>query len=159
MVVLRLYLFFIPPLYARAMNIQEYLLKIKQKAIILVRFLDKRDTYALSIVISASVASFYLGKLSMIEAEKKPIKIEREEAVEALEREPERITYPEPLPLPNSKASSTLNTYVGSRSGSKYHLPGCPGAKMISEANKIWFGSKTEAEKAGYSPAGNCKGI
>lgn len=49
--------------------------------------------------------------------------------------------------------------YVASKKGSKYHLPWCAGAKSILEENKIWFASKEEAEKAGYTPAGNCKGI
>jgi methylphosphotriester-DNA--protein-cysteine methyltransferase len=38
-------------------------------------------------------------------------------------------------------------------------LPDCPGAKQISEQNKIWFASIEEAEKAGYKPAGNCPGL
>ncbi len=49
--------------------------------------------------------------------------------------------------------------YVGSRGGQTYHLPSCPGAKMIKEINKIWFQSKATAEQAGYKPAGNCPGI
>lgn len=55
-------------------------------------------------------------------------------------------------------ASSAIK-YVASKNGAKYHLPTCPGAKRIKEENKIWFDSKQEAEKAGYSPAKNCKGI
>lgn len=39
---------------------------------------------------------------------------------------------------------------VGSKNSDKYHLPYCPGAKQISEQNKIWFASIEEAEKAGY---------
>lgn len=53
----------------------------------------------------------------------------------------------------------TKTEYVGSKNGTKYHLPWCAGAKQIKEENKVWFSSKTEAEKAGYSPASNCKGI
>ncbi len=49
--------------------------------------------------------------------------------------------------------------YVGSRNGTAYHLPWCPGAAKIKEENKVWFASKAEAEAAGYKPAGNCKGI
>ncbi len=49
--------------------------------------------------------------------------------------------------------------YVASKKGTKYHLPWCGGAKQITEANKIWFVSKEDAEKAGYTPASNCKGI
>jgi len=43
--------------------------------------------------------------------------------------------------------------------GKAYHLPHCSGAKSISEANKITFATKAEAEAAGYRPAANCKGI
>lgn len=49
--------------------------------------------------------------------------------------------------------------YLASKSGTKYHRPSCPGAKRIKEENKIWFNSKEEAERAGYSPAKNCNGI
>jgi hypothetical protein len=49
--------------------------------------------------------------------------------------------------------------YVASKSGTKYHLPWCSGALRIKEENKIFFTSKNEAEKAGYEPAANCKGI
>jgi len=48
---------------------------------------------------------------------------------------------------------------VGSKNSDKYHLPDCPGAKQISEQNKIWFASIEEAKKAGYKPAGNCPGL
>jgi methylphosphotriester-DNA--protein-cysteine methyltransferase len=56
-------------------------------------------------------------------------------------------------------SESSLKTYVASKKGKKYHLPTCVGAKTISEANKVWFVTKADAEKAGYTPAGNCKGI
>jgi len=49
--------------------------------------------------------------------------------------------------------------YVGSRNGSKYHFPWCPGAQQIKEENKVWFSSVEEAQKAGYTPAANCKGL
>lgn len=48
---------------------------------------------------------------------------------------------------------------VASKTGSRYHLPECPGALKISDANKVWFASRAEAEKAGYTPAANCKGL
>lgn len=49
--------------------------------------------------------------------------------------------------------------YVASKTGTKYHLPTCAGAKQIKEENKVWFSTKEEAEAAGYTPATNCKGI
>lgn len=49
--------------------------------------------------------------------------------------------------------------YVASKNGTKYHLPWCGSARQIKEENKIWFETKEDAEKAGYTPASNCKGI
>ncbi len=49
--------------------------------------------------------------------------------------------------------------YVASRSGTKYHLPWCSGAKRIKEGNKVWFNSENEARAAGFAPASNCPGI
>lgn len=46
---------------------------------------------------------------------------------------------------------------VGSKNGSKYHLPRCSGANSIKEENKIWFASESVAQAAGYTRAGNCK--
>ncbi len=54
---------------------------------------------------------------------------------------------------------SGQGAYVGSKNGTKYHLPWCPGARTIKAENKVWFNSKAEAEVAGYQPAANCKGI
>ena len=54
---------------------------------------------------------------------------------------------------------SNLTTVVVSRSGTKYHLPTCPGAKQIKESNKIAFSSVAEAKAAGYSAAANCDGL
>ena len=53
----------------------------------------------------------------------------------------------------------TQGKYLGSKNGSVYHLPTCPGAKRIKDENKVWFASKAEAEARGYKPAVNCKGI
>jgi len=59
-----------------------------------------------------------------------------------------------PIPVVESK-----KVYVGSKNGTKYHLPWCSGAKNIKEENKVWFSSKEEAESQGYTTASNCKGI
>ena len=48
---------------------------------------------------------------------------------------------------------------VASKKGSKYHYPWCSGAKRMSDKNKRWFKSVEDARKAGYLPAGNCKGL
>lgn len=48
---------------------------------------------------------------------------------------------------------------VASKSGTKYHLSTCAGAKQIKPENKITFNSVKEAEAAGYKPAANCPGL
>lgn len=60
---------------------------------------------------------------------------------------------------PVSTPVSTTQPYVASKSGTKYHLTSCPGAKQIKPENKITFATRSEAEAAGYSPAGNCPGL
>lgn len=54
---------------------------------------------------------------------------------------------------------SETTQVIASRSGTKYHLPDCPGAQQIKEENKLYFESVTAAQAAGYSPAANCPGL
>lgn len=49
--------------------------------------------------------------------------------------------------------------YVASKNGEAYYLPWCSGVSRIKEENKVWFGSKEEAEARGYRPAKTCKGM
>ena len=58
-----------------------------------------------------------------------------------------------------SASAVPLGGYVAAKDGTRYHLPWCAGAQQIKGENKRWFESKEEAEAAGYTPAGNCKGI
>ena len=111
----------------------------------------KNDIFTAGIIILTAVAGFGLGRLSAIYEQKKPIEIE----------------YPG-----TSQAAAVVNfadsevrllngekMYVASKNSDKYHLPWCAGAQRIKEENKIWFANKENAEKAGYKPSANCKGI
>ena len=60
---------------------------------------------------------------------------------------------------PTTAAPATTGKYVASKSGSKFYLPSCAGAKRIRDENKVWFETEAAAEAAGYSPAANCKGL
>lgn len=62
-------------------------------------------------------------------------------------------------PLDEQELPKNDTLYVASVNSDKYHLPWCSGAKNISEANKVYFASKSEAEAAGYQPAANCDGL
>lgn len=63
---------------------------------------------------------------------------------------------PEPAPKP---LVPEVRTYVASKNGTKFYLPTCGTAKRIKEENRVWFGTKEEAEAAGYAPAANCPGL
>ena len=93
-------------------------------------------------LILVSTLSFGLGRLTKIEENKVPIRLEN-------------LSGQSQEGLVNSDTGS----FVGSANGTKYHLPWCPGANQIKEANKIWFNTQEEAELAGYTKAGNCPGL
>ncbi len=103
------------------------------------------------IIILVATGSFGLGRLSVQTKEKESFQINRpvsqKEAASAAS-----------AAVVNSNAPSSEKV-VASKNGTKYHFPWCSGAKNISEANKIFFDTKEQAEQAGYSKASNCKGL
>jgi len=102
-----------------------------------IKDIDKNKNILISIIIIlVGIASFGLGRLSNTNTTIGEVKV-----------------YTETLEV----SSSTTKTIVASKNGTKYHYSWCSGAKSISEANKITFNTKEEAEKAGYTLAGNCK--
>lgn len=103
------------------------------------------------IIILVATGSFGLGRLSVQTKAKEPFQINR--AV-SQNKTPSAVS----AAAINSNTSSS-GKVVASKNGTKYHFPWCSGAKNISEANKIFFDTKEEAEKAGYTKASNCKGL
>lgn len=100
-----------------------------------------------ALLVLVAVASFGLGRQSIVSStENKTVKPPQNQ-IQAL------------VPLTNSTVgqSDALGGVVASKSGSKYHLPDCPGASQIKPENVIEFVSVTEAEAAGYEPAANCQ--
>ena len=95
----------------------------------------------IAIVILVGLASFGLGRLSTLEEMKPSISV----------KEAQTATTLRPV--------GAIGLVVASRKGSTYHYPWCPGAAVIAEANKVWFKSEEAAQKAGYAPAKNCKGL
>jgi hypothetical protein len=121
---------------------------------------DDAIFYGLLILLTA-IASFGLGRWSVVSeatiVPKHPITYTQGASVTQSRDESREVAQPtnsEPV-----VGQSTTSQYVGSKNGTKYHLTTCPGAKQIKEENKVYFASKEEAQKAGYTPASNCKGI
>lgn len=108
------------------------------------------------LVILVGIGSFGLGRLSVQEN----VTTVNEAAVASTFRpvETPRVV-PESVIVPDVDVAPVGVTVVASRSGTKYHLPDCPGAKQMKPENRIEFPSSAAAEAAGYTPAANCPGL
>ena len=135
------------------MNIQEITEKFKG-------FLNNPE-YALTIlIICVSLSSFWLGRISVQEKAENVPKMQSATVVTGGRNTESKDSESAEIGVKEVKSESPVEGgYVASKSGTKYHLPWCGSAKQIKEENKIWFATKEEAEKAGYTPASNCKGI
>ncbi len=109
-------------------------------------------------------ASFGLGRQSVMVGDDSNT-IENKAAVAAAGR-PEAAPptsanplTPTPLKIAPESAISGQVQVVGSKTGTKYHLPECSGAKRIKPENLVTFESIEAAEAAGYTPAANCPGL
>lgn len=142
------------------MSIRETLIKIKGLA----EALENRDIFAAILIFLVGISSFFLGKLSAREDVDVPVVITEAPLPEvrgasASVPETQAKALRSEANKPSEPASAEQGMYVGSKNGTKFHLPWCSGAKRIAEANKIWFATKEEAIAKGYAPAANCKGI
>lgn len=128
--------------------------------------------WILFIIILVAILSFLLGRISKIGENKEPVRV--------VNNSNTSINNPPSPPYikggteketsasvtQSDQAAAVVNStteekveVVGSKNGTKYHLPTCPGAKQISEKNLIKFESIEEARSRGYTPASNCKGL
>jgi hypothetical protein len=106
-------------------------------------------------VFIVGAVSFGLGRLSVEVSSLVPpdINIRQQESKTVYISEPKTVPEREEVDTGNS------GTVVASKTGSKYHLPNCPGASQIKPENRITFTSESAAEAAGYTPAANCPGL
>lgn len=117
-------------------------------------FIVDDTVFTAALLVMVAIASFGLGQQS--EA------VSRSKTAEATKKPDISIQGDAFVTQSAFVASSTTRgslLVIASKSGSKYHLPNCPGAKQIKEANKVEFDSVEAAEAAGYTPAANCPGL
>ncbi|MBI5004743.1 MAG: hypothetical protein HZC04_00975 [Candidatus Lloydbacteria bacterium] len=138
---------------------------IADKCKSVVRALERKDIFTVLLIVLVSSASFGLGRLSGLEEKRTPIRIEQSAAaISAVAQKegmaPEAKKGTAGLSESLSGASAVqAGSFVASKNGTTYHFPWCSGALRIKDENKIWFDTKEAAERAGYHPAGNCKGL
>jgi len=129
-----------------------------------------------TILLCAVIASifFALGRLSAIEERHQPVKVITApdmgtDALPGMEDgstsgtttasgdQPYVMTAAAAaVDLPNATQGGSV---VGSKTGKKYYLPWCGGLKRVKPENRVPFDSIQAARAAGYTPAGNCKGV
>lgn len=117
------------------------------------------DLFLGLLIILVAFGSFGLGRLSKIEGAKAPIRIENQPA-----ETPETINSKDvSAQQNNTQAANIIDTQstqlIASKNGKKYYYPWCTGVQKISEANRVYFASKTEAEARGYTASATCKGL
>ncbi|MEK7538340.1 MAG: hypothetical protein AAB552_00720 [Patescibacteria group bacterium] len=118
------------------------------------------EVFFILVVMLVAFGSFGLGRLSKIESTKTPVRIENAPIVTDETFKMLGADSSKPNSLSANVAEMTSEAeLVGSKNGTKYHYPWCSGANRITESNRIYFASKSDAEKAGYTPASNCKGL
>jgi hypothetical protein len=120
------------------------------------RFLADDTIFTGTLLCVIAVTAFFLGRYSIPErpASTPALALEAVAALPVASTTVASTTTPLPPPLTEATAK-----YVGSKSGTKYHLTTCAGAKRIKEENKVFFATPADAEAAGYSPAANCPGL
>ncbi len=100
----------------------------------------KGTTLTFILVALVGVASFGLGRLSMIDRS--------------------HVISLQSAPLRDGQLALVMGgKFVASKKGSAYYFPWCVGAERINASNMVWFTSREDAEKAGYVPAKNCSGL
>jgi len=131
-------------------------------------FLDSeqgKNTFIILIVILVGFGAFQLGRISKqndsggIIVTYPPVLKAEGASVGSLTTGTEVQSYADTT----SKTFGTTTTkpvsqgFVASKRGSKYYPPGCSAGKSLKQENRIFFATREEAEKAGYTPSSSCK--
>lgn len=112
------------------------------------------------LLVLVAIGSFGLGRLSVSNSSttEKPLFLKENITPASVASAVEEVASTTPVKT-ETIASPKSVAVVGSKSGTKYHLPDCPGAKRIKPENLISFETVAAAKAAGYTPASNCKGL
>ncbi len=127
----------------------------------------RSDFFIAAIIFLTALASFGLGRLSVIWPHPDPLTIKDLLSRQDISPATQAAGASAPYPKNNSKdtENSTVKStagegrYVASKSGTRYHFSWCPSALKIKEENKIIFATAAEARAKGYTPAANCPGL
>ena len=70
---------------------------------------------------------------------------------------PPAATPAKPAAPPATKVTPVVGGFVGNKSSKIFHTSACKSVGKMADKNKVTFGSKDEAVKAGFKPCKECK--
>ncbi len=115
-----------------------------------------KDILMIIIVILVGLGSFELGRLSKANSSAgiqieypKQIETEPASAINAVESATS-------TPAKTKTSNSAGKNFFASNKGTKYYSLGCSAGKSLKQENRIYFATKEEAEKAGYTLSASC---
>lgn len=125
-----------------------------------------RDIFLVSLIILIAIISFNLGRITAFKEQKQPIRFEsadigelfKDDAIQNNENLYQGAKTGDSVKSTSEIPKIDFRVVVSKKSKSmKYHFLWCSGAKQINEENKVFFKNEEDAQKAGYSLAGNCR--
>ena len=122
----------------------------------------KEDLFVALLIVFVGLASFGLGKLSSLEAQRTPISISNDESAAygaILQNTTTNSSNKPTVQSMDSSTSTEQGIVFGSKSGTKYYYQWCSGAARVKDTNRVWFPSIAAAKSAGLTPAANCPGL
>jgi len=119
-----------------------------------------KDILIVIIVILVGLGSFGLGRLSK-GGQNPGIEIEyTDETLPKIENQEASVisSITSSSLLQNTEIENpTGKTFFASNRGTKYYSVGCSAGKTIKQENRIYFGTREEAERAGYELSSSCQ--
>ena len=116
-----------------------------------------KDILVVIIVILVGLASFELGRLSKKDPNR-GIKIVPTQTGGYLSQNTVEMASQAANVISATNYNSNQNnkSFFASSRGKKYYSLGCSAGKTIKQENRIYFGTKEEAERAGYTLSSAC---
>jgi len=112
-----------------------------------------KDIMTVIIVILVGLGSFGLGRLSK-NSPNEGLKIEyRDQGGNAIKAVNQAEFTPQ---IHEIDTAINGKNFFASNRGTKYYSLGCSAGKTIKQENRIYFDTKEEAEKAGYTLSTSC---
>jgi len=130
------------------MSIPNLIYKIKRKTGI-----DKSTLIYLCVIIGVGIGSFGLGRISVDDDSYNNNDLQKIGEMNVIDNQNENN---DGVSIIQAQSTGERN-YLASKNGKMYYNVGCSGASRIKEENKIWFSTKEEAEKSGYTISSTCK--